>query len=255
MPGFRRNASAVEVINAGVPGYTTYQELEFLKIHGLEMKPDVVVLGFVLNDLFFKYQHRPTGRNLLDREPTTRLYGFDPDASPGSLVARSYLAHEMVRRSPIIWRRLRGRPTFPFDENSDAYLAWKDYGWPSVRRLIGEMQSLLSERGLALAIVVFPISQQVDDRYRALDEAYVLYPQGKIREIADAYAIPMLDLTEPIHANGAEKLFRDYVHLTPAGNDVITNELERFVVARLSALRSSGAPDAGATPTRAIPRQ
>src|SRR5262250_3032485 len=27
----------VEVINAGVPGYTTYQELEFLKIYGLDM--------------------------------------------------------------------------------------------------------------------------------------------------------------------------------------------------------------------------
>src|SRR5215831_13184093 len=29
-----------EVINAGIPGYTTYQELEFLKIYGLYMEPD-----------------------------------------------------------------------------------------------------------------------------------------------------------------------------------------------------------------------
>jgi len=34
--------NSVEVINAGVPGYTTYQELEFLKIHGLDMRPDMV---------------------------------------------------------------------------------------------------------------------------------------------------------------------------------------------------------------------
>jgi hypothetical protein len=39
------------VINAGMPGYTTYQELEFLKLYGLEMEPDLVVLGFVFNDV------------------------------------------------------------------------------------------------------------------------------------------------------------------------------------------------------------
>jgi hypothetical protein len=34
----------LEVINAGIPGYTTYQEFEFLKIYALDMEPDVVVL-------------------------------------------------------------------------------------------------------------------------------------------------------------------------------------------------------------------
>ena len=77
------------------------------------------------------------------------------------------------------------------------------------------------------------LAYQVDDRYRALDESYVLYPQRKIRQIADAFAIPILDLTEPLHRNGAEKLFRDYVHLTPSGNDVVANELERFLEAKV----------------------
>jgi len=50
---FARNG-LINVINAGIPGYTTYQELEFLKIHGLAMKPDIVVLGFVFNDVYEK---------------------------------------------------------------------------------------------------------------------------------------------------------------------------------------------------------
>jgi hypothetical protein len=43
------------MINAGIPGYTTYQEFEFLKIYGLDMEPDVVVLGLVFNDGYDKY--------------------------------------------------------------------------------------------------------------------------------------------------------------------------------------------------------
>lgn len=225
---------AFEVINAGVPGYTTYQELEFLKIYGLEMQPDLVVLGFVLNDLFYKYQHKPTTQNLLDREPTTRLYRFNPDVFPGRLFACSYLAHEVVRRSDMIWKTLRGRPTFPFEEYGDFYLAWKEYGWIQARRLIGEMHRLLMDRGVSLAILVFPIMDQVQARPRQLDEAYVLYPQTKIREIGRDEGIPMLDLTESIHRSGDARLFQDIVHLNAKGNDVVTDELERFLEEELA---------------------
>ena len=83
---FANAPPSIEVINAGVPGYTTYQELEFLKIYGLDMKPDLVILGFVFNDLFYKYLHRATSENLLDREPTTHLYRFNPEAFQGVLV-------------------------------------------------------------------------------------------------------------------------------------------------------------------------
>jgi hypothetical protein len=38
VPGLGKS---IEVINAGIPGYTTYQELEFLKVYGLDMKPDL----------------------------------------------------------------------------------------------------------------------------------------------------------------------------------------------------------------------
>src|SRR4030095_16032089 len=66
----------IEVINAGVPGYTTYQEVEFLKVYGFDMQPDVVLLGFVFNDVYYPYLHKPTEETLLDIEPESRLHRF-----------------------------------------------------------------------------------------------------------------------------------------------------------------------------------
>jgi hypothetical protein len=54
----------VEVINAGVPGYTTYQELEFLKAYGLDMNPDLVIIGFALNDVYYPYLSERTSDKL-----------------------------------------------------------------------------------------------------------------------------------------------------------------------------------------------
>ena len=53
-----------EIINASIPGYTTYQELEFLKLYGLLMDPDMVVLGFVFNDVYYNYLHKPVDQTI-----------------------------------------------------------------------------------------------------------------------------------------------------------------------------------------------
>jgi lysophospholipase L1-like esterase len=228
----------VEVINAGVPGYTTYQELEFLKIYGLDMKPDLVVLGFVFNDVYYKYFHRPsynqaTGKNtLLNEDPDVYRHRFDPNGFPGALFGWSYLAHDVVHRGEQFLKRRTRQPIFPFEEHVDFYLAWKSYGWANVRALIGDMKALLAERRVPLELLVFPISDQVNDAYRKLDEAYVLYPQRKIREICDEYAIPMFDLTDSIYRNGGTTLFRDYLHLNGKGNDIVADEIEKHLLAQ-----------------------
>jgi lysophospholipase L1-like esterase len=219
-----------DVINAGIPGYTTYQELEFLKIYGLDMEPDLVVLGFVFNDVYYKYLHKPTKEKVLGREPAAHLHHFNTDSFPGLLFARSHLAHQLVSMGEILWKRIVGRPVFPFERRGDIYLAWKHYGWDHARTLIRDMHSLLREQGVPLVVLVFPVSDQVNDEYRNLDQAYVFYPQRKIREICDEYEIPMLDLTEAIYREGGVKVFRDYLHLNERGNDVVANELQKYLV-------------------------
>ena len=226
---------SIEIINAGVPGYTTYQELEFLRLYGLAMQPDWVILGFVFNDLYCPYLHKPTRNNLLGREPNARRFRFDTERFPGIFFKRSYLAHELVYRIEILWQRVSQRPEFPFEQREDFYLAWKDYAWETSRELLKEMRSVLDAHGMAFSIVVFPVSDQVNEQYRQFDLEYVLYPQSEIRAIADEFDIPLLDLTESLYKQGGAALFSDYLHLNPTGNDVVATVLESYLVDHLAA--------------------
>jgi lysophospholipase L1-like esterase len=59
-------AAPIEILNTGVVGYNTIQELARLEQVGLAYQPDVVVLTFVVNDLLetfsiFDHQYEPTG--------------------------------------------------------------------------------------------------------------------------------------------------------------------------------------------------
>ncbi len=230
--------TSYEVINAGIPGYTTYQELEFLKIYGLDMDPDLVILGFVFNDVYYKYLHKPTKDKLLGKEPANHLHYFNTNSFPGIIFARSHLAHEVVRRSKILWRLILQQPIFPFEQRGDFYLAWKDYGWIHTQKLIGKMRKLLTDKGVSFGVMVFPVSDQVNDRYRRINRQYVLYPQSKINKICDNYEIPVLDLTNSIYLNGGITLFKDYLHLNGKGNDVVVDELERYLVDEIGVIES-----------------
>lgn len=234
----------IEVINGGVPGYTTYQELEFLKIYGFGMEPDLVILGFVFNDLYYKYLHKVTEREFLAIEPNVLLQRFDSRSFPGVIFSRSYLAHDLFFGLEVLVRKVIRRsqtfltatgPTYyEFEHRVDLFLAWKEYGWDRTRTLLREMQALLSKRNIGFAITIFPVSNQVDDVYLRMDRDYVLYPQKRIKAICSDYQISCLDLSEPLHRGGGTSLYEDYLHLNVRGNDVVATEVSNYLTANSS---------------------
>lgn len=223
-----KSKQKIEIINAGIPGYTTYQEMEFLKVYGLDMEPDMVVLGFVYNDLFYKYLHKPTEKALLGTEPEVELNRFDTDTLIGSIFAKSYFAHSMIYIIERIQNKLAKRPYLSFEHRMDFYLAWKHYGWKSSDILITEMKNMLDKKNIKFDIITFPISSQVDKTILSFDEKYVLYPQSRIKKIAFKNNIPFYDLTKSIRDNGDLKLYQDYSHLNAKGNDVVAKQLTQY---------------------------
>jgi len=219
----------IEVINAGIPGYTTYQELEFLKVYGLDMQPDLVILGFVFNDVFHKYLHRPSGNKIIAPEPEARLHRFDVHTFPGILLSKSYLAHEVTFAFQKVSYKLGLSPYYSFENRDDFYLAWKSYGWADVEILIEKMRQQLSDRNIPLIIAIFPVRDQVDDEYLNKDRDYVLYPQRRIKQICEKYDIPYMDLTFALYQGGGRALFADYLHLKKEGNDIVAVEFKQYL--------------------------
>jgi lysophospholipase L1-like esterase len=226
----------VETINAGVPGYTTYQEFEFLKQYGWDMQPDFIVLGFVFNDVYFKYLHLSTKRDSLDIEPDCHLHHFDTSTPLGRLFKRSFAAHMIWYSIEKAYHLISKSYYFPFERRDDFYLAWKEYGWHETENLIKQMNQELKDKNTPLLIVIFPVSDQVNPKYLPINKDFVLFPQKKITEITSKYNIPYIDLTEILLENGGIKLYRDYHHLNSAGNDVFVKVMSKYLESELKLL-------------------
>lgn len=234
-PGFVRIMSdrlsqtgTIEVINASVPGYTTYQELMFLKTYLLDTSPDLVILTYCLNDNY-KFLHRfnENGQMLWTAEAEESL---QVNSVFGAFVSRSYILTKL-KLGFAAFNRPRVASQFPWDNREDFNAAWKDESWAPNETYLAEMADVLARRGSRFAIVVFPFEPQLDERYLTADYAYTLKPQTKLKTICDRYRVPCLDLfpTFRDYRRQGAKLFRDGIHLTPAGHDVAAATILDFV--------------------------
>src|SRR5262249_15162127 len=135
-----RDRGAVEVINASVPGYTSYQELVFFKRYLLQTDPDLVVWAYCLNDNH-KFLHR------FD-EQANMLF---TDEARKSLEIRTWLDWVVSRSHVLTAIRVRllkpshvaASSIYPWDAMPDFNIAWKDYSWPMYEGYLREMVGLL----------------------------------------------------------------------------------------------------------------
>ena len=135
----------VEVINAGVSGYGTWQELRWLQETGLALEPDVIIVQAHLND---------AADNLWG------TLGWQ-QGSDSWLVRTSMLAR-------LIGRVLHARQVGSGDAPCAA--DWKvdadQVCWQRTEELLSEIQRAASERGAALVLMPSPMRWQVEAEVR-----------------------------------------------------------------------------------------
>jgi lysophospholipase L1-like esterase len=238
-PGFvnhlREHLSArgnYEVINASVPGYTTYQEVLFFKRYLLQTEPDLVIWTYCLNDNHkFLHQFDEKGGMLTTQEARESL---KVNSTWDFVVSRSYVLSGLKLRLMALklQRAEKTRSKFVWETQTDFNVAWKGHSWRSYEAHLREMVGLLARGKTSLAIVIFPYEPQLTHRHDVANHEYVTTPQRLLNALCQKYRVPCLDLYPEFGASydRGERLYRDGIHLNNSGHRLTTSLLYDFLL-------------------------
>ena len=135
-------ARKFEVLNMGVEGYNSIQELEALKTKALKYDPDLVIVHYCLNDP--DYPEYYFNKNFLNRH---------------SLAVR-YILYRTKKHRIKADRRARGIKN---DEDAYRYF-YSSQCWEDAKKAVLDMQQLTEERGIKMVVlVVTELSMPVKD--------------------------------------------------------------------------------------------
>jgi lysophospholipase L1-like esterase len=191
----RRAPQRFQVINAGVAGYNTRQELIYLLHDGYGWDPDLVIVGFYWNDL-------------VGNEPPFPPLDSTPRVAPGAVareepsdhllpawardrIRRSLVIYLPVTRAKQIWYSLvppddRYSPVQRAILTGDEALL-EPYWLATGTRLL-EIAGSGKERGIPVALLVFPMENQT--KRSDPGAAFV----GRLRRIWEPTGMPLVDV-------------------------------------------------------------
>lgn len=235
----------LEVINLGVAGYGTSEELILWERFARSLDPDLVILGFYPNDVrnnadrgLFEARE---GRIVQVKEPRTprRRWSYDLRKA---LASRSHLYMLWVDGMRSWRKRAEGRRggggSAVIDENrpleAEEVFARRpsaevEEGWGLTLGLVEELRARVEGAGAGFLVVLFPTRYQVDDSlWAAHARARGIRPEGiDLRtpqrifgEWSDRTGIRVLDLLDEFRARNVDNSFyhdRD-AHWNPEGH-------------------------------------
>ncbi len=211
---------SVQVINAGVPGYSTFQQLTWLEETGWSMEPDIVVVAFVLNDVVERYL------TMAAYGGAHTVLGVDTTAgmSRVSRILRRTAFHRFVtglmrdqarRREVYSVRRLFESPLTPEVEAA----------WQLTETELAGIARASAERNVPLWLVAFPFRFQVAERLRPL-------PQERLQAWAGSAQVEFVDVTPSLARLGPAEAFLDHDHPTPRGHQAAAGAVAAAMLAR-----------------------
>ncbi len=202
----------VEVLNFGVGGYNTDQEVEIYARRGRRFDPDLLILAYVLNDALEAGAALEATRRPVPAAPPpqSRAPGWGPRASLANLLplAPSELLELLRGRLP----RLTSGPP----RNRHPWLAGlyrKPESWQIVTGAMERLAAIAREDDDPVLVVIFPLLTDLDD----YEFAWV---HAQVRGEAERHGFDVLDLRDALREHDAADLRlepRDTVHLGPDG--------------------------------------
>jgi len=234
---FHLDTAQVEIINAGVPGYSTTQQLSQLREIGKRVQPDMILLDFAINDVLDsrmdlkEYNIEPIFRMsnafLHLTETKTRLAGLKRFILDLPRYTASYSALLGLNKSI--------KKVFPGDRPVDLP-RWIEQellnetpsplvkkSWIAAKKQILELNEFAREKKIPFVIVMFPLREQVETRQGKAR------PQNIINQLSKFNKFHFIDLLASFRfqyqTNSNKHLYFDADHPTPSGHLLAANEI------------------------------
>lgn len=137
----RRRGGPVEVINLALPGFNTADELAVLEKQGFAYRPDLVLVGYVLNDAEDASSAEWRRTQEWERERARGPWPWQRSALLRFVAGRLWATRENHRRIAD-YREMyaEGAP-----------------GWTVSRAALGTLGALCRRRGVPLVVAIFPL--------------------------------------------------------------------------------------------------
>jgi GDSL-like Lipase/Acylhydrolase family len=218
-----RSGEPYEVLNSGVQGYNTENELAFFRTRGLALEPETVVVGFNLNDFDYAPAMGPLG--ILTRDPSERVSTWSPaHISEFYFVLRWLVITRGRFLGAASHPRQPGEPFVDLDRYVSAlrkqyYAKPNDERWQTMVDSLHGLGAVAREHHLRLVIAIIPDGDQFGDPPPAL------VPQQKVLAICRDAGLDCIDLYPAFAAAGGSDLFLNIMHPNAAGQKIIARVL------------------------------
>jgi lysophospholipase L1-like esterase len=235
---------SIETVNLAVEGYSQWQQAIVLADEGDRYAPDLVVVGFVLNDVTemfhlarfggadegFQLRHSYTSR--WDRLLSKSALVYQIQNVVREAKAKRKLGDD-VRLGAIRQQALEVETLMTKPDQANVKMAW-DIALSDLQGIVDHCAA----RGVPVLVVVFPFTVQLSD------PSGLSAPQRVIASYAAARGIEIIDLLPPLAqylqetATAPTDLFVDHDHLSVEGHRVVATMLAERMAAILTTRRA-----------------
>jgi len=217
-----RLESPVEVINTGVQAYDTLQEVRLLERHAGALNPDIVTLGFYINDIFeARGKNRSEAVGAGGEMKRHGLKRFTP-----------YRLIYLVKRSRVMILVLE---RLSRSKQSDKYAeilagrtpTFLEESWAVIEQNLAAARDLAKAQGFRL--IVFPIPAAPEFLQNGPDEAY----RSRFIALANRLGIEHFDPTPALKASGGsfeENFIAWDGHINATSHRFIAESLAREIL-------------------------
>jgi lysophospholipase L1-like esterase len=217
----------VRAVNCGIGAVGVYEEVAFLGEIGARVEPDLVLLGFYLNDSCPAWDYPA---NLQERG-WLRRHSKLVDALYTQLTIETWLRTRAQGKfgwrggvDDLDWRRnrqdfLAAMKRYRYDFGA----AWEEESWAVVDREFGELARRAEHGGFRVLVAAFPVSFQLTTEF--VEDA----PQRAVERISRKHGFAFVDLLPLLRAPSGAPLLFDQCHPTVEGNQRVGGYLAAYL--------------------------